>query len=350
METLSTGASSSRPKPPSLSVILSFRNEQANIPELVRRLRAVIDQLREQSRLSSGELVFVNDDSTDGSLALLKKLAEDRRDIRVLNMSRNFGVSPCVLAGMDRSRGDLVVYMDADLQDPPEVIPQMLEAWESGTDVDVVHTVRISRRGETWYKLLVTCVGYAVLKRVSTIDLPIQAGDFKLLSRRAVTLLVQFREKRPFLRGLVCWIGLKQVRINYHRDPRFSGETKFPIFGWGVIQNFLDSAVISFSDVPLKLAMAMGVGVSFAALLFIFWVLLEKLRGHNLPGWTALMVAILMLGAIQLFCIGLQGLYIGSIFAETKRRPNHIVKDTFGFEDPIHGDALPANDGVVPSA
>lgn len=338
MESLSIGDDSPRPKKPSLSVILSFRNEEENIPELVKRLRAVIDELRRQERLSWGELVFVNDDSTDGSLRLLKELAAERSDIRVVNMTRNFGVSPCVLAGMARSRGDLVVYMDADLQDPPEVMPQMLEAWEKDPDVDVVHTVRTSRKGETWYKLLVTRIGYAVLRRVSTIDLPIQAGDFKLLSRRAVTLLVQFQEKRPFLRGLVCWIGLKQVRIRYQRDPRFSGDTKFPIFGWGVIQNFLDSAVISFSDVPLKLAMAIGVAVSSCALLFIVWVLLEKVRGHNLPGWTAIMVAVLLLGGSQLFCIGLQGLYIGAIFAETKKRPNYIVKDTFGFDPPANGD------------
>jgi dolichol-phosphate mannosyltransferase len=339
-----TGPTSPRPSPPTLSVVLSFRNEEENIPELVKRLRAVIDELKGASRLTWGELVFVNDDSTDKSLELLKELARDRPDIRVVNMARNFGVSPCVLAGMERSRGDLVVYMDADLQDPPEIIPQMLAAWEEGAGVDVVHTVRTSRAGESWYKLLITRIGYAILRRVSTIDLPIQAGDFKLLSRRAVTLLVQFQEKRPFVRGLVCWIGLKQVKITYHREPRFSGKTKFPIFGLGVIQNFLDSAVISFSDVPLKLAMAMGVAVSVCALLFIVWVLLEKFRGHNLPGWTAIMVASLLLGGIQLFCIGLQGLYIGSIFAETKRRPNHIVKDTFGFDAPA------ASDGHDPSS
>jgi dolichol-phosphate mannosyltransferase len=320
-----------------MSVVLSFRNEEDVIPELVRRLRSVLGDLKDQGRLGRSELVFVNDASTDRSAELLLKLADGHEDIRMINMTRNFGVSPCVLAGMEWSSGDLLVYMDADLQDPPEVIPQMLVKWESEPEVDVVHTVRISRRGETWFKLLLTRIGYVILKSVSTIDLPIQAGDFKLLSRRAVDLLVQFREKRPFMRGLVCWIGLRQLRIEYHREARFSGDTKFPILGYKVLQNFLESAVISFSDVPLKLAMGLGVIASAAALLYSVWVVFEHFRGHNIPGWSAIMVAILFLGGVQLFCVGLQGLYVGSIFAETKRRPSYIIRDVFGFPDSVQG-------------
>lgn len=311
--------------------MLSFWNEQAVIPELIRRLREVFAPLRAAGKIASHELIFVNDASTDHSELIIREAAAGHDDIRLVNMSRNFGVSPCVVAGMAHASGDVVVYMDADLQDPPEVIPKMLEAYQSEPDVDVVHTVRTERRGETRIKLAITKLGYAILKRVSTIELPVEAGDFKLLSRRVVNHLVQMREKRPFIRALVCWIGFKQKRVEYQREARFSGATKFPIFGLGVIRNFLDSAFISFSDVPLRIAMVAGAVTSILTLLFIFWILLEKIRGHNLPGWTATMVAILFLGGVQLLCIGLQGLYISSIFVETKWRPNYIVRDTFGF-------------------
>ncbi len=316
---------------PRVSVVLSFWNEQAVIPELIRRLREVFAPLRAAGKIASHELIFVNDASTDHSELIIREAAAGHDDIRLVNMSRNFGVSPCVVAGMAHASGDVVVYMDADLQDPPEVIPKMLEAYQSEPDVDVVHTVRTERRGETRIKLAITKLGYAILKRVSTIELPVEAGDFKLLSRRVVNHLVQMREKRPFIRALVCWIGFKQKRVEYQREARFSGATKFPIFGLGVIRNFLDSAFISFSDVPLRIAMVAGAVTSILTLLFIFWILLEKIRGHNLPGWTATMVAILFLGGVQLLCIGLQGLYISSIFVETKWRPNYIVRDTFGF-------------------
>jgi glycosyltransferase involved in cell wall biosynthesis len=324
-------SSSSSRQNPRVSVVLSFWNEEAIIPELIRRLRDVLIPLRKSGQIASHELIFVNDASTDRSELVIRDAAAGHDDIRLVNMSRNFGVSPCVVAGMAHASGDVVIYMDADLQDPPEVIPRMIEAYRSEPDIDVVHTVRTKRHGETWIKLLITKAGYAILKRVATIDLPVEAGDFKLLSRRVVDHLVNMREKRPFVRALVCWIGFKQKKIEYQREARFSGKTKFPILGLGVIRNFLDSAFISFSDVPLRLAMIAGAMTSVLTLLFIFWILLEKIRGHNLPGWTATMVAILFLGGVQLLCIGLQGLYISSIFVETKWRPNYIVRDTFGF-------------------
>jgi dolichol-phosphate mannosyltransferase len=315
---------------PTLSVVFSFRNEEIVLGELIRRLRTALGAVRAAGRLASWELVFVDDDSTDRSREILIEHATGHDDIRIVTMSRNFGIAPCVLAGLEMSRGDLVVYMDADLQDPPEVIPSLLAAWEADPDVDVVHTVRSRREGEPWYKLLVTKVGYAILHRVSTIDLPIEAGDFKLLSRRAVDLLIEFREKRPYTRGLVCWIGLKQVRVPYQRDARFAGESKFPVFGPQVIQNFLDSAVISFSDVPLKLAMALGVLISMAAALFF----LVALAVAGLRGWQSVAFAALaFLSGVQLFFVGILGLYVSSIFIESKQRPNYIIKDTFGFPD-----------------
>jgi dolichol-phosphate mannosyltransferase len=318
--------------PPGISVVLSFRNEEACIPELIARLRAVFAAERKAGHVGSHELIFVNDASTDSSEMILRAHAVGNDDIRIINMSRNFGVSPCVLAGMEFSTGDLVVYLDADLQDPPELIPELLRAWRSEPGVGVVHTVRSDREGETWIKLALTRAAYRILHMSSTIKLPVEAGDFKLLSREVVDHLVAMKEKRPFMRGLVCWVGFKQKSVTYSREARFSGATKFPVYSPKVIGNFLDSALISFSDAPLRLATVAGLLTSAMALLYILWVLVEKFRGHNLPGWSATMVAVLFLGGTQLLCTGLQGLYISSIFQESKRRPNYIIKDTFGFK------------------
>jgi glycosyltransferase involved in cell wall biosynthesis len=323
--------SSPVPSTPSISVVLSFRNEEACIPELITRLRAVFAAERKAGHIARHELIFVNDASTDDSEMILRAHAVGNDDIRIINMSRNFGVSPCVLAGMEYSTSDLVVYMDADLQDPPELIPELIRVWKSEPDVGVVHTVRTDRAGESWLKLAITRMGYRILHMSSTIKLPIEAGDYKLLSREVVEHLVELREKRPFLRGLVCWIGFKQMWVNYEREARFGGATKFPVLSYKVIGNFLESALISFSDAPLRLATLAGSVAALLALSHIIWVLIEKYRGHNLPGWSATMTAVLFLGGTQLLCTGLQGLYISSIFQECKRRPNYIVKDTFGF-------------------
>ncbi len=318
---------------PTISVVLSFRNEEACLAELIARLRGAFAGEQKAGRLGSHELIFVNDASTDSSEMILRAHAVGNDDIRIINMSRNFGVTPCVLAGMEFSSGDVVVYMDADLQDPPELIPQMVNAWRSEPGVGVVHTVRTDRAGESKFKMALTKLGYRILHVSSTVKLPIEAGDFKLLSREAVDHIVAMKEKRPFMRGLVCWVGFKQKSVGYARDARFSGKTKFPVLSPKVIGNFFDSALISFSDAPLRLATLAGMLTSVLALLYIIWVVIEKFRGHNLPGWSATMVAVLFLGGTQLLCTGLQGLYISSIFQETKRRPNYIVKDTFGFKD-----------------
>ncbi len=318
--------------PPKLSVVLSFKNEEAVLPELIRRLRTVLLNERKEGHLKSHELIFVNDLSTDRSEKILLDAAQGNDDIKILTMSRTFGVAPCVLAGMEYSSGDLVVYMDADLQDPPEVIPELLQVWREGEEVDVVHTARLSRAGESQLKLWVTQLGYRILRRFSDIELQIEVGDFKLLSRRAVNHLITFREKNPYIRGLVQWIGFNQVTIHYHREARFAGKTKFPLLDPQVIRHFLTSALISFSDIPLQLSTLLGLLTSLSAFGVLIHTLIEKLRGRNLPGWTAIMVAMLFLGGVQLLSIGFLGLYINSIFVESKRRPNYIIKHTYGFE------------------
>jgi glycosyltransferase involved in cell wall biosynthesis len=315
-----------------ISVVFSFFNEEEVLPELIRRCRATFDGLIAAEQIGGYELIFVNDASTDGSAAVLTDEMRRRGDIRLINMARNFGVSPCVLAGMFHARGDAVVYMDADLQDPPEVIADLVRVWQSNADIDVVHTVRRSRAGETRVKLAITRLGYWLLKAVSTIDLPLEAGDFKLLSRRAVNLVTQFREKRPFLRGLVCWIGLGQAKVYYHREPRWSGKTKFRVLGLKVIRNFIDSAVVSFSDVPLKLSMALGLLFSAGAFAYLLFVLAGWWRGSEVPAWSATLVAVLFLGGVQLMSVGILGTYIASIFLEAKGRPNFIIRDMLGFE------------------
>lgn len=314
-----------------ISVIFSFYNEEDVLEELVTRVRKAF-----QSELSglvdTHELIFVNDSSTDGSLALLHRLAEGCDDIRIINMSRNFGISPCVFAGFEHASGDAVIYMDADLQDPPELIPQLVGLWLDDREIDVVHTKRASRAGESRIKLFITKIGYAILRKVSNITIQPEVGDFKLLSRRAVNQLIRFREHRPFTRGLVNWIGFNQTTISYNREERFAGETKFPVFSWGVISNFLDSALISFSDVPLKLSLLTGFLVSFGAFCYLIMIFVMKYLNWSLPGWSAIMATMLMLGGIQLFTLGMLGLYINSIFIESKKRPNYIIASTFGFD------------------
>lgn len=318
--------------PKMISVVFSFRNEAEVLPELIRRTRDVLQKEEKAGVIAGHELIFVNDSSADRSQAILLEHAQNHQDIRILTTSRPFGVSPCALAGLEYASGDAVIYMDADLQDPPEVIPELIRAWQEGPDIDVVHTVRKSRAGESWIKIFLTRIGYWTLNRLMDFKLPIEAGDFKLLSRRVVDELIQMKENKPFLRGLVCWVGFKQTFVYYERQPRRLGKTKFPVLSRGVIGNFLNSAVISFSSLPLKLALGAGVVTTVASLGLFFYKLLALAGLPPLPQeFSALVVGIVFLGGLQLMAIGILGLYIHSIFLETKGRPNYILKETFGF-------------------
>lgn len=316
-----------------VSVVLSFWNEEDVLPELIARLRAVFEA--ERGRVDSHELIFVNDDSRDDSERIIREHAAGHNDIRLVNMSRNFGVSPCVLAGMRFAVGDVVIYMDADLQDPPEMIPRLLDCYLGAPGVEVVHTRRSRREGESVVKLAVTRLGYAVLSYCSSVPIEPEVGDFKLLSRRALDHLLRFDEKQPFLRGLVNWIGFRQETVFYQREARFSGRTKFPVFSRKVLRNFLDSALIAFSDVPLKLALLTGFMTSTLAVLYGAWIVIEKFRGRTVEGYASMMLVVLVLSGMQFLLMGVMGLYVNAIFLETKRRPNFIVKDTFGFPAPF---------------
>jgi len=326
---------------PVLSIVFSFRNEEEVLPELLQRCRALGAGLVQQGRISALELVFVDDDSNDGSLALLQReITGGARDIRVVRMSRRFGVSVCVLAGMKYSSGDLVVYMDSDLQDPPELIPELIQRIEKDPEVQVVHTRRIGRDGESRTKLLVTRLGYNILHLLTKSQLPVECGDFKLLTRRAVREVLNFKERKPFMRWLVCLIGFKQAFVDYRRQARGGGETHFNVFSWRVISNFLESAVVSTSVFPLHLISFAGLASGLLCAGILVYILIEKLLGMNLPGWTAIMSAVLFVGSVQILCTGLVGLYIASVFEEVKGRPAYIVSQTLGFDETPPADAI----------
>jgi dolichol-phosphate mannosyltransferase len=327
MNSLHTASSRNAPMP-FASIVLSFFNEEAVLPELIRRLREVMKAEQAKGTVADYELIFVNDASTDKSLRILHDEFEAQNDLVVIDMSNNFGVSECVLAGMRHAIGDIVIYMDADLQDPPEVIPDLLAEWHSDPEVEVVYTTRLSRSGEHPLKLFVTKLGYKFINAISEIELPENSGDFKLLSRRVVNQLITMPEKKPYLRGLVSWIGFKQVPVFYDRAERHDGRenTKRPALSLRVINYALDSAIISFSDAPLKAMLGMGFVLSSISLLYISVVILQKIMGWYEPGWPALMAAILLLGGIQLMMLGVVGLYINIIFLNSKGRPDYIIR------------------------
>ena len=316
--------------PVELSIVFSFRNEEDVLEELVKRTRATMDAASEKGLIKSYQMIFVNDASSDGSLALLLKLAGARKDIGIINMSRTFGVAPCVMAGMAHAKGDALVYLDADLQDPPELIVKMLEEYLSDPEVDIIHTVRLNRQGESKFKLFITNIGYAILNNFSNVPITPQAGDFKLLSRRVVAHVLEFKEIKPFMRGIIAWVGFKQQFVPYNREARFAGESKFFVLGKKVISNFLNAAIVNYSSVPLQISSFCGLFAILGDFIVIIHALYQKFSGQAVPGWTALMVVILFIGGVQLFCIGMIGLYLNSVHEQTKMRPAFIVSSTYG--------------------
>src|SRR5262245_27829928 len=297
---------------PLVSVVLSFRNEAANIPTLVSRLDNV---LRETG--ADYELLFVNDASTDTSLQVLLNERERNQRVKILNMSRRFGVAEGVLAGMAAASGDAVIYMDADLQDPPEVIPALLDRWRAGADV--VHTVRTRRKGESPLKMKATRLAYRVIQLGSKLELPIDAGDFKLLSRVAVEHLLRLRESDPYLRGLVVWLGFNQVFVPYERDARHAGRTHFPFFSKNPWKTFV-IGMTSFSFLPIYVSFAMAAAGLVVSLLFAV-------------ASRPLFALITFFWATTLAAIGGVGIYILRIYKDARGRPPYILKSTIGVDN-----------------
>jgi glycosyltransferase involved in cell wall biosynthesis len=305
-----------------LSIVVSFKDEEQNIVELTERIQDSV------SKLKRYELIFVNDNSSDRSEELIKKLMKANKNVVLVNMSRTFGVSECVLAGMEVSTGDAVIYMDADLQDPPELIPNLVSAFEE-SNCEIVHTVRTARLSESRIKMFVTKLGYRYLNRAYPFKIEAEAGDYKLLSRKIVNLLLLHSEQLPFLRGLIANLGYPQCQIEYVRQPRGDGakNTKFRLFSTKWMRGHLDRTLISFTDIPLKFSLVLGFFLSISSVLMIFVVITMKIIGLSIPGWAGIMCTVLLLGGVQSLILGIFGLYLNVIFLEVKNRPSYIIKE-----------------------
>lgn len=323
----------------SISLVIPVFNEEASLAELYRRVTAVMNQ-----RHTPYELIFVNDCSTDQSLTLLREIAMHDEQVKLLTFSRNFGHQMAITAGLDYSQGDAVVVMDADLQDPPEVLPELMAKWQEG--YDVVYAVRTTREGENVFKRSTASVFYRLLKRLSGVEIPVDAGDFRLMSRRAVTALGTLRERHRFVRGLSSWIGFRQASISYTRAARYAGETKYP---WRKMLTFACDGIASFSFAPLRIATYLGLSASFVSFLYILYALWIKFfTDRSVVGWASLVVAVLFIGGVQLLTLGIIGEYIGRMYEESKQRPLYIVADTVGFSSATQDTTLTVKQAVQP--
>ncbi len=308
-----------------ISVVVPCYNEEPVIRETHKRLVETLEQLEPDSF----EILYVNDGSRDRTLELLEELQAMDGRVRVLSFSRNFGHQLAVTAGLDNAQGDAVVLIDADLQDPPAVILEMVERWRDG--YHVVYGMRTDRPGETRFKLWTAKLFYRLLNRLSDVDIPLDVGDFRLMDRRVVDVMHAMPERDRYLRGMVSWVGFKQVAVMYRRERRFAGESKYPLFK---MLKFATDGIISFSNVPLRLALWTGIGAICLSFAGIVYALIERLFfvNHVVRGWTSTFVAILFLGGVQLIFLGFIGEYIGRIYGEVKRRPLYILQERLGFE------------------
>jgi len=304
-----------------ISVVVPVFNEIDVIDACYERLTKVLKSLDGINY----ELVFVDDGSTDRSHPRLLELQVADQHLKVIRFSRNFGHQIAITAGLDEARGDAVVVIDADLQDPPEVIPDMIEKWRDG--YDVVYGVRRQRAGDSRMKRATAAIFYRILKWFTNIDIPVDVGDFRLISSRAAVQLRQLREKDRFVRGLVSWIGFPQTGVPYDREERFAGATKYP---FNKMLKFAIDGITSFSNMPLKLASWLGYLASLFAFIYLLSVFVQKMMGQTVEGWATIMVAMLFLGGVQLICIGIIGEYIGRIFNETKSRPMYVIESVDG--------------------
>ncbi len=314
---------------PTLSLVLPIYNEEEVIPELDLRIQAFLGKLG-----LSAEVLFVNDGSRDRSMELLRAIAAKEPRYRVLSFARNFGHQTAITAGIDYARGQAVVVMDADLQDPPEVVLEMVEKWRAG--FDVVYGRRRKREGETFFKLVTARIFYRVFAAMIPIQVPLDTGDFRLMSRRVVVALRALRETHRFVRGMVAWVGFRQTEVLYDRPGRFAGETKYPL---RKMVRFAIDGITSFSVLPLRFATYLGMLMSIASLGVILWALLAKFFFHHVvEGWTGIIIAVALFASVQLLMIGILGEYIGRIYEEVKRRPLYVVGDRVNLAAERDGD------------
>lgn len=326
-----------------VSIVVPCFNEEEVIKETAKRLINVTDKIKVRLRGLSKEdkfedrknpdnwdfeLIFINDGSKDRTEEILKKLSEDFCVIKVINFSRNFGHQIAVTAGIDASQGDAVVLIDADLQDPPELIEKMIELWIKG--FEVVYATRTKRQGENKFKLTTARIFYRVLNLLSDTPIPLDTGDFRLMDRSVVNVLKNMPERDRFIRGMVSWVGFNQISLPYERKERFAGKSKYPL---RKMMAFAISGIMSFSIKPLRLSIWLGFISSIMAFLFcIYAIVLKLFTSQTIEGWTSIVIAIMFMGGVQLICLGVLGEYIGRIYEKSKDRPLYIVKNSFGFQ------------------
>jgi len=300
-----------------ISIVVPVFNEQDVILEFHRRLSIVIDQLAVPA-----EIIYVNDGSSDHTLSILTTLQTQDNRVGLINLSRNFGKEIALTAGLDHVSGQAAIVIDADLQDPPELIPELIREWKNG--YDVVYAQRSTRNGDSLAKRATAYLFYRLIQKVSRVSIPADTGDFRLLSRRALSSLKQLREQHRFMKGLFAWIGYPQKAVPYQRDPRFAGTTKW---NYWKLWNFALEGITSFTTAPLKIASYLGLISALGAFFYgIYIVLLTMSSGNSVPGYPSLLVVILFFGGVQLFSIGVLGEYLGRMFDETKNRPIYIVE------------------------
>jgi len=308
---------------PTLSIVVPLYNEQDNVAPLLERIFAIAERLE---GTPSYEVVLVNDGSTDRTLEQIRSELARRSNLVLVNLSRNFGHQIAASAGIEVAQGDAVVLMDGDLQDPPELIAAFIAKWREG--FDVVYAVRRTRKGESPFKLLTARIFYRTIKRLTKVSIPVDTGDFRLMSRRVVDVLKRSPERHRFLRGMVSWVGFNQTGVDYDRDERLSGTTKYPLTK---MFRFAIDGITSFSDVPLRFASYLGFISSLVAFIYALVVISYKLfslkpPGYT-PGWASTIVAVLFLGGVQLISLGILGEYIGRIYDEVKGRPLYLISD-----------------------
>jgi polyisoprenyl-phosphate glycosyltransferase len=308
---------------PTLSVVVPLYNEAGIVPQLLERIGGVVERLRSEYDY---EIVLVNDGSADGTAAAIRREMERRPHVVLVNLSRNFGHQLAATAGLEIAAGDAVILMDGDLQDPPELIETFLRRWREG--YDVVYAVRRTRPGESRFKLFTARLFYRVIKRLTRIAIPLDAGDFRLMSRRVVEALRRSPERNRFLRGMVSWVGFNQTAIEYDRDVRYAGSTKYPL---AKMMRFAMDGITSFSDIPLRFASYFGFTVSAIAFIYALIVIGFKLFSLNppayTPGWASTIVAVLFLGGVQLMSLGILGEYLGRVYDEVKGRPLYLISE-----------------------
>jgi len=308
-----------------IAIVIPCYNEEVNLREAHRQVSQTIAQAT-----SSYEIVYVDDGSQDATPELLRQLQGEDPHVRVVYLSRNFGHQLAVTAGLAHAKGDAVVIMDADLQDPPEVMLDMVRWWEAG--YEVVYGVRTDREGETRFKLVTARLFYRVIRWLSDTEIPLDTGDFRLLDRKVVDAVVAMPERDRFVRGMVSWAGFRQIGVPYRRAARFAGKTKYP---FSKMLRFAIDGILSFSIKPLRLSTLMGfVAAGLALLVIVYAVVMRLFTQRWVAGWTALIVAVLFLGGAQLISLGIIGEYIGRLYGEAKRRPLYLVRETLGLVHP----------------